>query len=94
VLSNSSGRVDETRIRAAIVGDDVEVLVPLEKVGRALSGAISVTLRDAARDRALGTGEKMFDQADDRVEYRVVIAGARSASRASSSATRTSCCTA
>ena len=77
VLANASGRVDEAQIRAAVVGDDLEVLLPVEREGRGvLAGVAAVTLRNASDQRALGDDDEPFDQDDDRGEYRLLIAGA------------------
>src|SRR5262245_6488701 len=77
VLANASGRLDEARIRAAVVGDDLEVLLPLDREGNGtLEGVAGVVLRNASDQKELGSDDESFDQRDDHAEYRLRIAGA------------------
>ncbi|RLB52772.1 MAG: hypothetical protein DRJ42_13925, partial [Deltaproteobacteria bacterium] len=77
--SNSLGQVDESDIRASIVGDDVEILVPLERLGEAgLDGRVLITLFEIGTGEleAVGAGVVEFAQNIDLADHRVVISGA------------------
>ena len=74
VLHNASGRVDEARIRAAIVGSDIEVRVPVERSGDgSLKGTVEVTVRDARDDHELGSAQLDFDQGTDDAVHELVV---------------------
>ncbi|MDD9940891.1 MAG: MG2 domain-containing protein [Myxococcales bacterium] len=84
VHENASGRLDEEHLRASIVGEDIEVLLPLERMGDGpLRGTASVELRDArAAGRgddppdALAEAEIDVDQDRDHDDHRLVLRGA------------------
>jgi phage gp46-like protein len=79
VLHNASGHVDEARIRAAIVGSDIDVRVPVGRSGSgSLKGTVEVTVRDARDDHELGNAQLDFDQGIDDATHELTVEGAGS----------------
>ncbi|MBW2461128.1 MAG: hypothetical protein JRH11_05745, partial [Deltaproteobacteria bacterium] len=77
--SNSLGQVDESDIRASIVGDDVEILMPLERLGEAgLDGRVFIRLFEIGTGEleVVGTGFAEFAQNEDVAHHRVIVPGA------------------
>jgi len=79
VLRSQWAAVHESDIHAAIVGDDIELLVPIERVSSSdVEGRLQATLYDVAGRNfvQLGGGQVDFALRSDLETYRVVVAGA------------------
>ncbi len=78
VLENASGSVVESDIRALLVGNQLEVLFPIErKASGNLEGTLTVKLVDVsdAEEPTLGESRATFMQSTVEQTHRVVVAG-------------------
>ncbi|NOY93955.1 MAG: hypothetical protein GXP55_22455, partial [Deltaproteobacteria bacterium] len=78
LLRSDWAAVQESDIRASIVGDDLELLIPVERVGEDdIEGVLRVTVYDAAGREfvQLGGGETSLNQSTELETYRVVVSG-------------------
>jgi len=76
---NGLGAVEESAIRAAIVGEDIEIQVPLERLrSGTLSGSLEIALLEVGGGEPVevGSTNARFAQTDRTEEHRVVVAGA------------------
>jgi len=79
VVRNEWASVQEADIRASIVGDDLELLIPVRRVGAdPIQGDLRVTVYDVAGSAfdQRGGGQAHLDQATVLETYRVVVPGA------------------